>query len=84
MLKTAVDAPDTSAMEMTFQVVDVSKALLSVAKICKQGHACLFEKHRGGILIDGDPSNRIEFRMNGDTYELDVWVRPDEGFVRPV
>ena len=83
VLKTSVDQPDNMAMMMSFQVVDVSKALLSVAKVCEQGHAVLFEKTRGAILVAGDPKNRIEFRKVGNTFELDVWVKPGEGFVRP-
>ena len=84
VLKTSMDQPDSAAMMMSFQVVDVSKALLSVAKVCEQGHAVIFEKTRGAILVGGDPTKRIEFRKVGNTYELDVWVKPGEGFVRQV
>ena len=37
-MKTTEGDSDAS-MEMTFQVVDVSKALLSVHRVCEQGHA---------------------------------------------
>ena len=48
-------------MEMKFQVVDVSKALLSVHRVCEQGHAVLFTNQPGGsaILVGGDVRNRI-------------------------
>ena len=84
VLKTSMDQPDSAAMMMSFQVVDVSKALLSVAKVCEQGHSVLFEKSRGAIFVAGDPKKRIEFRKVGNMYELDVWVKPGEGFARPV
>ena len=75
---------------MAFQVVDkLSNALLSVHRVCEQGHDVVFSKQKGDyILIGGDVENRIPLRCSGGTYELDVWLRPaDEdaksGFTRP-
>ena len=76
-------------MEMRFQVVDVSKALLSVHRMCQQGHSVLFAEDKIGegdgsaILINGDPANRIPLRHSGGTYELDVWLRPSQPFGGP-
>ena len=77
------DAGDAS-WEMKFQVVDVSKALLSVHRVCQQGHAVLFTDAPDGsaILVNGDSKNRIPIRHSGGTYELDVWVKPGQGFGR--
>ena len=84
LLKTSETDTLESAFAMAFQVVDVNKALLSVHKVCEQGHSVLFEKDRGAILVGGDAENRIEFRTVGGTYELDVWLKPtDESFARP-
>ena len=33
---------NTEGMSMSFQVVDVSKALLSLSKVCDQGHGSCF------------------------------------------
>ena len=83
LLKTAEADDDSEAFMMAFQVVDVNKALLSVTKVCEQGHTVLFEKDRGAILIGGDPNKRMEFKKVNGTFELDVWLKPSEGFGRP-
>ena len=81
------DGSDESAMEVQFQVVDVSKALLSVHRVCEQGHKVLFagKDEDSAILINGNPQDRIPLRNCGGTYELDVWVKPNPspGFARP-
>ena len=82
LMKTS-DSND-SAMDMRFQVVDVSKALMSVHRVCEQGHEVRFT-HQGkgsAILIGGDPNNRIPLRHTGGTYEIDVWVKPCQDFGR--
>ena len=83
MMKTAEDEEDNSAFVMAFQVVDVNKPLLSVTKVCEKGHSVIFEKDRGAVLVGGDPKRRIEFKKVGGTFELDVWLKPSEGFGRP-
>ena len=88
LMKTT-EANNGANMEMRFQVVDVSKALLSVHRICQQGHKVLFEEDKIGeeggsaILIGGDPANRIPLRHSGGTYELDVWLKPSQPFGGP-
>ena len=53
-------------MTMSFQVVDVSKALLSVHKVTEQGHDVMFSnKHVNAILLNGKPKNRLELRHVG-------------------
>ena len=83
MMKTSEDDSDDSAFEMAFQVVDVNKPLLSVTRVCEQGHSVLFDNALGAILLKGDPKRRVEFRKVGGTFELDMWLKPSEGFGRP-
>ena len=73
----------TDGMSMSFQVVDVSKALLSVSKVCDQGHEVVFTKTGGYIMLNGDAKQSIPLRLSGGVYELDMWVKPQEGFARP-
>ena len=70
--------PETEGMTMSFQVVDVSKALLSVSKVCEQGHQVIFTASGGSILQNGDPTQTIPLRLSGGVYELDTWVKPQE------
>ena len=84
LMKTT-EAEQSSNMEMKFQVVDVSKALLSVHRVCQQGHSVLFSDGPNGsaILVNGNAKDRIPLRHSGGTYELDVWVKPSQDFGRP-
>ena len=80
---------DGGGTSMTFQVVDVAKSLLSVFRVCEQGHDVVFSKRKGDyILIGGDVSRKVPLRAIGGTYELDVWLKADDsdlasGFARP-
>ena len=67
-----------------FQVVDVSKALLSVHRVMEQGHDVLFTNRGEGsaILVNGKTDHRIPLRHSGGSFELDVWMRPEPGFTR--
>ena len=88
------DEASQQGMQMSFQVVDrLTKALLSVQKVCSQGHDVVFSNKKGNyILVGGDPSSKIPLRAAGGTYELDVWLRPSDNeggqpeasFARPV
>ena len=71
-----------ASMEMKFQVVDVSDALLSAHRVCEQGHDVLFTKRPDGsaILVGGFFNARIPIRHSRGTYELDVWVKPAKAF----
>ena len=85
LIKTSESATtDADALEMQFQVVDVSKALMSVHRVCEQGHDVLFSNrdHGSAILIGGNVRNRIPLRHVGGTYELDAWVKPSPDFIR--
>ena len=72
---------DQSGFEIAFQVVDkVSKALLSVNRVCAQGHDVVFSEKKGNfILLNGSTDDVIPLRTVGGTYGIDVWIRPGEG-----
>ena len=92
-----INENDTTGLEIAFQVVDkVSEVLLSVHRVCMQGHDVVFSETEGiHIFLNGCTDNVIPLRMDGGTYEIDVWIRPGDGsglspggaetpFVRPV
>ena len=76
-----VNEGDDIGLEIAFQVVDkVNKALLSVHRVCMQGHDVVFSETKGNfILLNGSTDNVIPLRTVGGTYEIDVWIRPGEG-----
>ena len=82
LMRTAEGDSDAS-MEMRFQVVDVSKSLLSVHRVCEMGHAVLFSKDGSAILVGGNAEQCIPLRHSGGTYEIDVWLKPSQDFGRP-
>ena len=73
-----------ASMELKFQVVDVSDALLSAHRVCEQGHDVLFTKRPEGsaTLVGGYLNARIPIRHSRGIYELDVWVKPGQVFCR--
>ena len=75
---------DKDPREMQFQVVDVSKSLMSVHRMCEQGNDVLLSSSDRGsaILIGGDVRNKTLLRHVGGTYELDVWAKPNPNFIR--
>jgi hypothetical protein len=76
-----VNESDDMGLEIAFQVVDkVNKALLSVHRVCMQGHDVVFSETKGNfILLNGSTDDVIPLRTIGGTYEIDVWIRPGEG-----
>ena len=87
-----ISEADEGGFGMKFQVVEnITKALLSVSKVCEQGHDVVFSKKKGDyILVGGETNNIIPLRQVGGTYELDVWLKPADrssadalGFTRP-
>ena len=79
--------------EITFQVADVHKPLLSISRAADAGFDCLLND-KGGWLIPRDGGERIPIRRKGNLYVLTMWVKPDtserpdnpvsaSGFTRP-
>ena len=71
---------DSDGLGIAFQIVDkVNKALLSVHRVCQQGHDVVFSEAKGNyILLNGSADNVIPLRAVGGTYEIDVWIRPGQ------
>ena len=65
-------------------VADVSKALMSVHRVCEQGHGVLFSNSDRGsaMLIGRDVRNKIPLRRVVGTHGLDAWVKPNPDFIR--
>ena len=59
---------------MDYQVAEVHKALLCIAKVTDQNYDVLFSKH-GGYIMDLDTGEKIPMRRVGDLYKLKMWVR---------
>ena len=70
------------AKQITFQVADVHKALLSISRIADQGFDCLLGKH-GGFLIDSTSGERIPLQRRDNLYVLKAWVKQDPNDVEP-
>ena len=64
-------------MEIAFQVVNkVNKVLLSVDRVCMQGHDVFFLEAKGKYMfLNGSTDDVISFRIVGGTYEIDVRIR---------
>ena len=61
---------------LTFQVADVTKALLSVPQLTRTGHEVVFHK-TGGIIRHKTSGQEIRFKAEGGVYVLEVWVGPE-------
>ena len=79
----------TQLRSITFQVADVHKPLLSVAKCADLGYECRLGKN-GGVLIELDTGEQIPLVREGNLYSMKVWIKakPTEpsngqGFSRP-
>ena len=58
----------------------VNKALLSVHRVCFQGHDMVFSETKSNFtLLNGSTDDAIPLRTVGCTYEIDVWIRPGDG-----
>ena len=65
---------------MNMQVTDVSKALMSVAKICDAGHTVVFRRD-GGLIRNNTSGEETRFRRENNVYRLRVKLS-DAGFMR--
>ena len=64
---------------MTAQVCDVNKALLSVKRMVQAGNRVVFEA-TGGYIEDAQTGERIHMKETGGMYMLKMWVqRPFPG-----
>jgi hypothetical protein len=64
------------------QVTNVRKSLMSVSKVCEEGHLVVFEQH-AGYIEHLSPGHRTPFARRNGVYVLDLHVQPPRGFTRP-
>jgi len=65
-------------MKSTFQVAKVSRALMSIGKICDQGHKVIFDKNEGKVL-DSNGKMICKFVRRGGLYVMDVKLMAPPG-----
>ena len=70
-LKTA----EGSKCMIRMQVTNVKKSLMSVSKVCDQGHRVVFEKECG-YIEHLETGQRTRFNRRNGVYVLDVEVEP--------
>ena len=63
------------------QVTDVRKSLMSVSRVCDEGHRVVFEKH-GGYIEHLATGQKTQFPRIGGVYVLRLEVAPKSGFPR--
>ena len=80
-----MEAPLGNGLKMpvttNFQVASVTKPLLSVGKICEQGHSVVFSKEGAKVL---DPQKRTiaHFQRSGGLYVSTMTLKAPESFTR--
>jgi hypothetical protein len=74
-----VTAKEGSRCVLRMQVTDVRKSLMSVSKVCDEGHRVMFEA-AGGFIEHIASGLRTNFDRRNGVYVLDVDVEPSSGF----
>jgi hypothetical protein len=59
------------------QVTDVRKSLMSVGKVCDEGHR-VFSEAIGGFIVHVEIGQRTQFERRGGMCVLDVKVKPQK------
>ena len=70
----------------TWQIVDVSRPLMSVHQICQKGNAVVFGES-GGYILNLSDGTQTPFGVEDNVYVLDLYLPPattNEGFRRQV
>ena len=65
---------ESEAGEVTAQVCDVSKALLSVKRVVAAGNRVVFEPEQA-YIEDVATGKRLQMQNNGGMYTLKMWVK---------
>ena len=66
---------------LRMQVTDVRKSLMSLGKVCGEGHRVVFEAS-GGYIVHVGSGQRTQFERRGGVYVLDVEIEPQKVFSR--
>ena len=67
--------------QSTFEVAEVSRPLMSVSRICEQGHSCLFTSE-GAKVIDSSGKELYSFKNSNGLYVANMKLKPPEPFRR--
>ena len=65
------------ARNLTAQVCEVNKALLSVSRLVKAGNKVVFGDTDGNYIEDRVSKERMYIEEEGRMYDLNMWVRRD-------
>ena len=65
-----------------FQVAQISKPLMSVSRVCAQGHTCIFTKD-GATVKNARDQVVAEFKQSGGLYVQTMTLKPPAPFTRP-
>ena len=66
---------------ITFQIADVHKPLLSISRLADNGYICALGE-KGGYLEDTKTGEKIPLHRRNNLYVMKVWVRHESGFAR--
>ena len=59
----------------TFQIAEVSRPLMSVAKICELGNRVLFGAN-GGVIVNLNTGQATPFEKEDGVYVFSMWIPP--------
>ena len=80
-----MDSPNGSGgqvpVQTTFQVAEINRPLMSVARICDQGLTCVFSKD-GAQVLDGSKNVVSHFKRENNLYVATMQLGPPEPFRR--
>ena len=73
-----VDGQDSGGKGITAQVCRVHRPLMSVKKICRNGHRVVFDEE-GSYVENKTTGERIKVSEEDGEYVLDMWVNTGKG-----
>ena len=67
-------------LQSTFQVVEVTRPLMSVSRICDQGLRCVFDDQEALVVDKATGETIVSFQRRGGLYIAKMRLKPPEGF----
>ena len=67
-------------IKSTFQVVEVTRPLMSVSRVCDQGMTCTFTDSHA-LVLDKSGKTVVKFERRGGLYIARMRLKPPEGFL---
>ncbi len=82
------EEPDDEVVNSVFQVAEVNRPLMSIGRICDQGHRVMFDSDRAEVICKKTNKVVMVFkRKNGGLYTADLVLRApkrnDDGPAKP-